>query len=132
MPLDPVQTVRRYLDALLAGDLDTIRDSFAEDAIWRMHGDLPLAGPWQGRDRIVDDFLSKVGASLFEPGSQHAHCAYAAILSAKREDENVAGSGLEDTVKHMPQLPDRRTFETDCVSRRKIIDVALTGFAHAQ
>jgi ketosteroid isomerase-like protein len=64
------QVVQRYLDALIAGDIETIRDSFAEDATWTIYGDLPIAGPWHGRDRIVDDFLREVGGSLFEPGSQ--------------------------------------------------------------
>ena len=63
------QVVRRYLDALVAGDLDAIRDSFAEDATWTIFGELPIAGPWIGRDRIVDDFLTTVGGSLYEPGS---------------------------------------------------------------
>jgi uncharacterized protein len=66
---EPKQVVQRYLDALVAGDLDTIRDSFAADAVWTIHGDLPIAGPWEGRDRIVDDFLTTVGGSLFEHGS---------------------------------------------------------------
>jgi ketosteroid isomerase-like protein len=66
----PKQVVRRYLDALLAGEVEAIRASFAEDATWTIYGDLPIAGPWVGRDRIVDDFLSTVGGSLFEPGSQ--------------------------------------------------------------
>jgi uncharacterized protein len=68
--LSPKQVVQRYLDALVDGDIATIRDSFAEDASWTIHGELPIAGPWQGRDRIVDDFLSTVGGALFEPGSQ--------------------------------------------------------------
>jgi ketosteroid isomerase-like protein len=63
------QTVQRYLDALVAGDITAIRDSFAEDATWSMHSDLPIAGPWKGRDAIVDDFLSTVGGELYEPGS---------------------------------------------------------------
>jgi uncharacterized protein len=66
----PKQVVQRYLDALLDGDIDTIRDSFAEDATWTIYGDLPIAGPWEGRDRIVDDFLSTVGGTLFEAGTQ--------------------------------------------------------------
>jgi ketosteroid isomerase-like protein len=65
----PKQVVRRYLDALVAGDLDTVRDSFAHDAVWTIHGDLPFAGPWHGRDHIVDDFLTTVGGALYEPGS---------------------------------------------------------------
>jgi ketosteroid isomerase-like protein len=64
------QVVRRYLDALVAGDIDTVRDSFAQDAEWTIHGELPIAGPWHGRDRIVDDFLQSVGSTLFAPGSQ--------------------------------------------------------------
>jgi ketosteroid isomerase-like protein len=66
----PKQVVQRYLDALLDGNIDTIRDSFAEDATWTIYGDLPIAGPWEGRDRIVDDFLSTVGGTLFEAGTQ--------------------------------------------------------------
>jgi ketosteroid isomerase-like protein len=61
--------VGRYLDALLSGDVAEIRDSFDEDATWTIHGDVPFAGPWLGRDRIVDDFLTEVGGRLFQAGS---------------------------------------------------------------
>ena len=63
------QVVERYLDALVVGDVETIRDSFAEDATWTVLSDLPIAGPWRGRDRIVDDFLGGVVGALFEAGS---------------------------------------------------------------
>jgi len=66
---DAKAVVQGYLDALVAGDLEAIRESFAEDATWTIYGDLPIAGPWQGRDAIVDKFLTTVGATLFEPGS---------------------------------------------------------------
>jgi uncharacterized protein len=66
---NPKQVVRRYLDALVAGDLAVIRDSFAEDAVWTMYGDLPIAGPWRGRDAIVDEFLVAAAGALYEPGS---------------------------------------------------------------
>jgi len=69
MPRTAKQTVQRYLDALVAGDMATIRDSFTEDATWSMHGDLPIAGPWKGRDATVDDFLTEVGNELYEPGT---------------------------------------------------------------
>jgi uncharacterized protein len=32
--------------------------------------DLPLAGPWIGRDQITHDFMGTVLRALFEPGSQ--------------------------------------------------------------
>lgn len=68
--MTPLEVLDHYLEALLAGDLDAIRASFAEDAVWTLHGDLPIAGPWHGRDSIVDDFLVQVGGALFEPGTQ--------------------------------------------------------------
>lgn len=67
--MTPLQVLERYHDAFVAGDLDAIRASFAEDATWTLHGDLPISGPWQGRDAIVDDFLVTVGSQIFEPGT---------------------------------------------------------------
>ena len=67
--MTPMQVLERYHDALLAGDLDTMRESFAEDATWTLHGDLPISGPWHGRDSIIDDFLVTVGGEIFEPGT---------------------------------------------------------------
>lgn len=65
----PKQVLQRYLDALVAGDADTVRESFAEDATWTVKADLPTAGPWQGRDQIADDFLAAVMGERFQPGS---------------------------------------------------------------
>ncbi len=66
---DPRAVIRRYLDALVAGDIETIRDSFAPDATWWIPGKLPISRTWEGRGAIVDDFLVGVG-SRFEAGSQ--------------------------------------------------------------
>jgi uncharacterized protein (TIGR02246 family) len=49
--------ITRYMQAIQAGDLTAIRDSFAEDATWWLRGELPISGTWRGRDAIVDDFL---------------------------------------------------------------------------
>ena len=66
---NPKHVVQRYLDALVAGDLDAIRDSFAEDATWTILGDLPIGSRWRGRAAIVDEFLTGVACSLYEAGS---------------------------------------------------------------
>ena len=66
--IDSTTVIGRYIAALQRGDLPTVRDSFAEDAAWRLGGELPISGHWRGRDAIVDEFLG--GArSFFEPGS---------------------------------------------------------------
>ena len=67
--IEPRQVVQRYLDALIAADTDTIRDSFAVDATWSIQADLPIAGPWRGRGKIVEEFLGGVVGKLFEAGS---------------------------------------------------------------
>ena len=61
--------LRRYVSALQAGDTETVRDLFAEDATWTLAAeDLPIAGTREGRDAIVDDFLA-TARSYFEPNS---------------------------------------------------------------
>jgi ketosteroid isomerase-like protein len=60
--------LRGYLDALVAGDVDTIAASFAEDATWSLHGTLPLAGVRHGRQDILRFLLGAV--SLYQPGTQ--------------------------------------------------------------
>ena len=62
------RVLRAYLDALTAGDLDAIADSFAEDATWTLHGTLPLAGTRRGRGAIME-FLIGAG-SLYRAGTQ--------------------------------------------------------------
>jgi uncharacterized protein len=69
MTAEPKEVIQRYLDALVTGDTEVIRDSFAEDATWTIYGEMPIAGPWVGRDQIVDEFLTAGVGSLFETGS---------------------------------------------------------------
>lgn len=64
--LTPKAVVVRYVNAVAAGDLATIVDSFTEDATWCYPGDVPLTRVWTGRDAIVNDFLVGAGA-LFAP-----------------------------------------------------------------
>ncbi|WP_225727888.1 MULTISPECIES: nuclear transport factor 2 family protein [unclassified Nocardia] len=58
------QVVRRYFDALKAGENDIVRDSFADEATFWYPGDLPISGTWTGRDQIVDGFLGTAFALL--------------------------------------------------------------------
>lgn len=48
--------VRRGYEAFIAGDMDTLRGLFAEDARWRAAGNGPLSGVKQGRDEILAYF----------------------------------------------------------------------------
>jgi uncharacterized protein (TIGR02246 family) len=65
---DPRTVLTNYLDALAAGDVERIAESFAPDATWSLHGSLPLAGERRGREAIMQ-FLLAAG-SLYQPGTQ--------------------------------------------------------------
>ena len=61
--------VQRYAAAVAAGDAQTARELFAPTASWTLAaGDLPIAGTWEGRDSIIDEFLA-AAQSYFTPGS---------------------------------------------------------------
>jgi uncharacterized protein (TIGR02246 family) len=60
--------IDRYVRALNSGDGATVADSFAEDAVWKLDGELPISGTWNGRDAILNQFFATAG-TLFEPGS---------------------------------------------------------------
>lgn len=61
---EPKDVVRRYFEALAAGDQDTILNSWAEDGSCWYAGDLPISGTWQGRDQVIDGFLATAFAHL--------------------------------------------------------------------
>ena len=61
--------VERYAAAAADGDAQTVRELFAPAATWTLAGgDLPIAGTWEGRDAIVDEFLA-TALSYYAPGS---------------------------------------------------------------
>jgi ketosteroid isomerase-like protein len=65
------QLLRRYVAALGAGDPRALRAFFAADASWTLQaGHLPMAGTWEGRERIIDGFFA-TAMSQYEPGSVH-------------------------------------------------------------
>jgi uncharacterized protein (TIGR02246 family) len=70
---DVKSVIRRYVSALQAGDERAVREMFDEDATWTLAaGELPISGTWQGRDRILNEFLA-TALSYYEPGSVDIH-----------------------------------------------------------
>ncbi len=59
--------VRRGYEAFMAGDMDTLMDQYAEDAVWHIGGSGPLSGDKKGRDAILAYFgelASRTSGSL--------------------------------------------------------------------
>ncbi len=65
---DSKTVLERYVAAIQSRDAAAIRESFAEHAVWRLDGELPISGTWEGRDAIVDEFLA-TAMRYYEPGS---------------------------------------------------------------
>jgi uncharacterized protein (TIGR02246 family) len=66
---DSKSVLRRYVEAVQAGDMEGVRELFAEDATWTLHaGALPTSGTWTGRDTIIEGFLAEA-MSHYAPGS---------------------------------------------------------------
>jgi uncharacterized protein (TIGR02246 family) len=67
-PTDGKAVIERYIAALNARDGAAVADSFAEDAVWKLDGDLPISGTWDGRDAILNGFFATAG-TLFDASS---------------------------------------------------------------
>lgn len=102
---DTKLVLRRYVAAVQAGDVAAIHDAFAEDATWTLEaGDLPISGRWEGRDAIIDDFLTTAMA-YYEPGSVSLQ-----ITAMIAEDDQVA---LQWTSR--ARTRDGRPYENGCL-----------------
>jgi len=55
------ELVRRGYEAFNAGDLETLGELFAEDAVWHAAGSGPLSGTKQGRDAVMA-YFGELGA----------------------------------------------------------------------
>jgi ketosteroid isomerase-like protein len=51
-----VDLVRRGYEAFIAGDMATLGEMFADDAVWHVAGDGVLSGKKEGRDAILAYF----------------------------------------------------------------------------
>lgn len=74
MPEHPnVERARREIAVFQSGDLDALRDFFAEDVVWHVGGSHPLSGDYRGRDALIAYFgkvREMTGGSLrLEPDS---------------------------------------------------------------
>ena len=97
--------LRLYVSALQAGDTETVRDLFAEDATWTLAAeDLPIAGTREGRDAIVDDFLA-TARSYFDPNSIEIE-----ITGMTAEDDRVV---LQWTSR--ARVRSGVAYENDCI-----------------
>ncbi len=84
---------RRTAEAFRQGDLDAIASLIAKDVVWHVPGDHPVAGDWDGRDRVLQLLarLRSLGFTLREHdvfGDDDHVCALS-YMGARREGLEV-------------------------------------------
>jgi hypothetical protein len=113
---DSKAVLERYVAAIQAGDEEGVRDAFAEDATWRLDGELPISGTWEGREAILGEFLATAW-SFYEPGSIRIE-----ITSLLAEGDRVAmeWTSRARTVRGEP-------YENHCIGVFTVRDGRIAG-----
>ena len=57
------ERARKAFDAFSAGDMDTVRDTLADDVVWHVGGRSQLAGDYRGKDEVFGFFAKLVELS---------------------------------------------------------------------
>ncbi len=91
-----VQRARDYVQRFAEGDLDHLRDFYAEDVVWHVGGRHRLSGDYEGRDALFsyfDEVRQLTNGTLkLEPESIVASDRYTAMftrVTAQREEKSL-------------------------------------------
>ena len=83
----------RTVEAFRQGDLDTVASLMAEDVVWHVPGDHPLAGDHVGRERVLE-LLARLGPLGFtirehDVFANDEHLCALSFIGARREGLEV-------------------------------------------
>jgi len=95
---DNAALVRRGYEAFTAGDMNTLRDLFAEDAVWHVGGTGRLSGDKKGRDAILAYF-----GQLYERSNGSMRVTVEDVAQGDRYTVRVQLSHAERDGKTMDQ-----------------------------
>jgi uncharacterized protein len=92
-----VERARQGYDAFAKGDLTTLTELIADDAVWHVQGGGPLSGDYRGRDQIFGFFgrLAEETGGTFRLDvhdilANDQHTAVLATLSASRGGKSIS------------------------------------------
>lgn len=105
---EKVELVRRGHEAFDAGDVDTLRELFAEDAVWHGAGNGVLSGTKQGREAILAPPRAMPSGHDPKPGGPAVHWWNGWVLP---RPEVRRSCSLESGPAHPPRQ--KRTVEQD-------------------
>lgn len=93
-----IARLNKGYEAFAAGDMDTLRDLFADDILWHVPGNNPLAGDYKGRDEVFGFFArvaQETGGTfrleLHDVLSNDEHAVALARVSGERAGKRLDG-----------------------------------------
>ncbi|MEO5780628.1 MULTISPECIES: nuclear transport factor 2 family protein [Arthrobacter] len=108
-----VDLVRRGYEAFNAGDMATLTEIFAEDAVWHVAGNNVLSGTKQGRDAVL--------AYFGELGARSAGTLKVDILDIVGGDRHTVG------IQHNSAENNGRSMDLDVAIAFEIRDGRITA-----
>jgi ketosteroid isomerase-like protein len=121
-----VDTARASYEAFSRGDLEALRDRFAEDAVWVTSDELPLGGVVEGRDQILENFaqIPNYWTSFSVEPEEFIDAGDYVIVRGTQKAANDKGS-FEAPFVHILRYDDGKTargeFFTDSAKAAKLL-----------
>lgn len=122
-----VDDARSAYEAFGRGDLEALKEMFAEDAVWVTSDELPLGGETRGRDTIIENFaqIPNYWSSFSVEPSDFFECGDVVVVRGTQRAANDKGS-MEAPFAHVLELRDGKTvrgeFFTDSAKAAKLLD----------
>jgi ketosteroid isomerase-like protein len=123
-----LDTARSAYDAFGRGDLDALREDFAEDAVWVTSDELPLGGETRGRDAILANFaqIPNYWSSFSVEPSEFLDCGDYVVVLGTQKAANDKGSFEAPFVHVLKYDGDGKTvrgeFLTDSAKAAKLLN----------
>jgi uncharacterized protein len=122
-----VDSARSAYEAFGRGDLEALREEFAEDAVWVTSDELPLGGEVNGRDKILGNFaqIPNYWSSFSVEPEEFIDGGDWVVVRGTQRAANDKGS-FEAPFAHLLQFRDGKTvrgeFFTDSAKAAKLLD----------
>jgi ketosteroid isomerase-like protein len=122
-----VDSARSAYEAFGRGDLEALREMFAEDAVWVTSDELPLGGETRGRDEILANFaqIPNYWSSFSVEPEEFIDCGNRVVVRGTQRAGNDEGS-FEAPFLHLLEYDDdgktrRGEFFTDSAKAAKLL-----------
>ena len=87
-----VARLKKGYEAFAKGDMDTLNDLFADDIVWHVPGNNPLAGDYKGKEEVFGFFMKIAqetnGTFGFEMHDMLANDRHSVVLADAHADRN--------------------------------------------